>query len=151
MTRPAESLDTGTGPNPLDTTFGPHSRRGEQLRREMHGGLLEISDSAFSHLTLSTISNLARIAEKYPEALRYFPKGSTLVLSASGESGDWTEPGHLQVSCELKYPGEDGRIKSSGKEAVYNSQGGSRGVEAAFERFLKLIADGALNSDGGQR
>ena len=149
MTKRIDTQDRGTGPNPLDTTFGPHSRRSEQLRRETHGGILEIADSVFTHLTLSSVSTLARIAERYPDTLRYFPKGSTLLVSASGDSGDWTSSGYLEVCCQLKYPGEDGKIKTSGKESFFRSQGGSQGLEQAFEGFLRLIADGVLDSDGG--
>ena len=141
-----------SGQNPLDTTFGPHSRRGQALKNEVHGGILQIADSAFSHMTLSSISNLARIAEKHPEALRYFPEGSKLKLSADGDRGDYTESGYLTVYCELIYPSENGSLKSSGRESFYSSRGGgSQGIEAAFETFIGSIGDSARDSAGGGR
>lgn len=144
-------VGTERGPerNPLDTTFGPHSRRGEQLRSAAHGGILEISESALTHLTLSTISNLARIAERHPQALRYFPEGSRLLLTAEGDSGDYTESGYLNAYCELKYPGSNGSMKSSGRETFYRSSARAGSVEAGFERFIELIENQSLDSNGG--
>jgi hypothetical protein len=95
---------------------------------------------------LSTVSRLARTAERYPEALRYFPEGSTLVLSASGEPGNYAESGYLNVYGELRYPSGNGSIKTSGKEEIYRSSGErGRSIEAAFEEFLKSLGSAELN------
>ncbi len=148
MTSP-EIENQGLGDDALNTVFGQHSRRAAQLRTETHGKILEISDSAFKHLTLSTVSALARMAERHTDALEYFPEGSRLYLTAAGDRGDYIDSGYLNVYCELRYPGENGGVKSSGREEVYRSSGGARGVEAAFENFLQMLKHGALDSDRG--
>ena len=135
---------SSSGPNPLDTTFGPHSRRAAQLKSTAHGGILEIADSAMTHLQLSTVSKLGRIAEQHPDALKYFPQGSVLVLSAEYYDSDYSSS--VGVFCELKYPSERGGLKSSGRESIYRS-GGSCSIETAFEKFLLLLENKQLDSD----
>ena len=145
----AAELTKTTGKNPLDTTFGPHSRRAEQIKTQPHGGILEISDSALSALKLSTISNLGRIAEKYPDALKYFPSGSHIVLYGSytlDTSGDWGSSSYYTASCALKYPAPDGSMKTSGKEEILGGWS-EKGIEGKFESFLQLIQNNSLDLD----
>jgi hypothetical protein len=142
---PEPSSERSNSPNPLDTAFGPHSKRAAQLRNEAHGGILEISDSALTHLPLSTVSKLGRIAEEHPTALRFFPEGSKLVVGADGESGDFESAGYLNVHCSLRYPSEKGGFKNSGKE-VFHRVRDRISVESAFEKFLQRLEDKQLDA-----
>ena len=140
---------TAPANHPLDTTFGQHSSRAEHLRTQNQGGTLEITESALTHLTLSTVSKIARIAEAHPKALRYFPEGSRLLLSAAGESSDYIDPGYLIVYCELRFPVANGTTKCSGKEEIYRSANKASRIEFEFEKFLKNLESDSLDSNGG--
>ena len=146
MKRSTAAQEVDSGGNPLDISFGQHSQRAKQLAAN-RAGFLEIDPSAFTELQLSTVSKLARIAAEHPNALKYFPEGSKLVLTAESGSGEDWGGGWVHVSCCLKYPVENGSFKRSGSECFH--RGGSNGtVERNFERFLQELESKELGSDG---
>lgn len=95
---------------------------------------------------LSTVRRLARTAQRYPDALRYFSGSSALVPSTSRGLGNYAESGYLNVDCELRYPSGNGSIKTSGTEEIYrSSRDRGRSIEAACEEFLKILGSKELN------
>ena len=134
--------------NPLNTSLGPGARRIAKLTPPAPEATLEISDSAFAHVELSTLSEISRIAEKHSGALRCFPKGSKLVLSAKYEFEESTRDfdfggtTSFSIYCHLKYPAENGSFKHSGRELIYYL-GGKTSPSKAFESYVRnLIGKG---------
>lgn len=124
------------GDNVLNTNFGNERKESERAPRR-GATYLDIDSTIYAQLKLSVVARLVQTAEKMPDALRYFPDGSRLMLSAEGERGDYTESGWLRIYCELKFPVGNGRYKSSGKESIASSQSAA---ESGLRKFLRDIA-----------
>jgi hypothetical protein len=83
------------------------------------------------------------VAERHPDALKYFPPGSRLLLSAEGDRGDAWESGYLCVYCQLRYPAANGSTKTSSRESL--TVRSSSGVASAFEYYLRTL-EGKVDS-----
>ena len=136
--RNAAGARADQGGNPLDASTGIPRATTEQLKAQQRGLVVDFDSSAYNHLSLQTISALAREAASRPDALKFFPPGSKLRVSAEEERGDFTEDGWLRAYVELIYPNGSGGWRTSGQDTFYSS-GGNSGIISEFSDYLRRL------------
>lgn len=107
--------------------------------------LLEFAPSAYEYMNIGTLANLARLMQQHPEALRYFPPGTSMIISAAKYSVD--DRFDVGYYCQLRITTPDESYTTAETNFGRRSEFGVT-IESQFSRFLaQLSASAQLSRD----